>query len=90
MAYPHMGWERIPPRQGEKMHETLIGPDEARYCWDRGSHYVLHPDTPRPHDEQDIEGWSYRSDTNPDELQPARFDEMMGRAALPNPDLGLR
>lgn len=30
-------------RQAERLHETLIAPDEARYTYDCGTHYVIEP-----------------------------------------------
>ena len=64
---PDVGWERIPVRPGEKMHETLIGPDEARHVMDLGNYYaILQQDfgemgcTPA--------GWTYSSDTNPERI----------------------
>lgn len=34
-------WAKIPVRQGEKFHETMIGPDEARNCWEFQHHYEI-------------------------------------------------
>ena len=30
-------------RPGEKLHEMLIGPDDARYTWENGDHYTIEP-----------------------------------------------
>jgi UDP-N-acetylglucosamine 4,6-dehydratase len=61
-------------RPGEKLHELMIGEDDARRCRDMGNHYVLQPQfpwwperrlsagTPVP------DGFAYRSDTNPRRL----------------------
>lgn len=71
-------------RRGEKMHETLISEDEARYTHDLGSYYVIEPDrTWETRDPPNIsaprvpEGFSYRSDTNPDRLTVERLREMV-------------
>lgn len=61
-------------RPGEKLHELMIGEDDARRTRDMGTYYVVQPEfpwwssthidcgTPVP------EGFSYRSDTNPAQL----------------------
>jgi len=55
-------------RRGEKLHETLIGEDEARDAVDMGDHYVIEPDRTWEHLPPLVGkpvplGWSYRSDT---------------------------
>ena len=60
---PEQGWDRIPVRQGEKMHETLIGEDEARNAYEYERHYVI-DQRPRA-GKRPIDNWSYRSDRNP-------------------------
>lgn len=62
----------------EKMHETLISEDEARDTYDYGDHYRIQPQrTWEDVVHADIgaqrvpDGFTYRSDTNPDRLSPA-------------------
>lgn len=75
MVAPGVPHKVIGVRRGEKLHETLISEDEARDTYDRGTHYVIEPErtwedgmhadvqgTPMP------DGWSYRSDTNPQQV----------------------
>jgi FlaA1/EpsC-like NDP-sugar epimerase len=35
------GEEKIPVREGEKFHETLINYDEMRYTWELNSNYII-------------------------------------------------
>ena len=64
-------------RPGEKLHEMMIGEDDARRCVDMGQFYILQPQfawwperrlagTPVP------EGFSYRSDTIPSDCPRPR------------------
>jgi UDP-N-acetylglucosamine 4,6-dehydratase/5-epimerase len=61
-------------RAQERLHETLISSDEARFAFDAGSHYLLEPEGRSWGDAAPLrfpkmpEGWSYRSDTNPQQL----------------------
>ncbi|MDX2193369.1 MAG: UDP-N-acetylglucosamine 4,6-dehydratase (inverting) [Gemmatimonadales bacterium] len=61
-------------RPGEKLHELMIGEDDARATWDMGDHYVIEPQFPwwrRPAARGGLhvpEGFAYRSDTNPWQL----------------------
>lgn len=57
-------------RPGEKLHEGLVSEDEARSCWDHGTHYRIepirtweHPTGWRAHTNRVPDGWTYRSDT---------------------------
>jgi UDP-N-acetylglucosamine 4,6-dehydratase/5-epimerase len=77
----------VPVRAGEKRHETLLTEDEARNGYDCGTHYRIEvdrtwtearqlcPGLPLP------DGFSYRSDTNPDRLDAATLRAMLGEAA---------
>jgi len=35
------GWEKIPIREGEKIHETLINADEKRSTWETNDRYII-------------------------------------------------
>ena len=70
---PDCEMEIVGIRPGEKLHELMIGEDDARHTLDVGTHYVVCPEfawftngtrkgTAVP------EAFSYRSDTNPDQL----------------------
>jgi len=50
-------------RPGEKLHEALVGPDEARNCWDCGDTYVLARSNPE-HGRPIMDGFTYTSDGN--------------------------
>lgn len=64
-------------RPGERLHETLISADEARTTVDAGTHYVIEPES-RPWVSVETSrapvgppvsaGFTYRSDSNPDQL----------------------
>lgn len=61
-------------RSAERLHETLIAPEEAERTYDAGSHYVIEPERrswatidPPPYPKVPG-GWSYRSDTNSEQL----------------------
>lgn len=59
-------------RPGEKLHETLIGEDDARHTLDMGEYYIIEPEfhwwTADPHESSGgtrvAEGFSYTSDSN--------------------------
>lgn len=80
---PGVPWTETGIRREEKLHETLIGEDEARDTYDHGDHYRIEPertwetlpelDVPRVPD-----GFAYRSDTNPDQLDVARLRALLG------------
>ena len=66
-------------RPGERMHETLISPEESRTTFDAGTHYVIEPEArtwevlpPLPWPLV-ADGFTYRSDTN---AQQATVDEL--------------
>ena len=65
-------------RAGEKLHETMIGEDDARRTLDMGEYYVVEPEFPWWDNEHIsggspvADGFSYRSDTNPDQLTVAQ------------------
>ena len=80
---PDARHEVVGIRPGEKLHEEMIGVDDARRTLDAGSHYIMRPDAdwwdgdlwadqpPMP------EGFKYTSDTNPDWLSVDRLAEML-------------
>jgi UDP-N-acetylglucosamine 4,6-dehydratase len=75
--------ETIGIRPGEKLHELMIGADDARRTRDMGSYYVVQPEfpwwdgnvvsegTPVP------DGFSYTSDNNPDRLSVQQVRELL-------------
>jgi UDP-N-acetylglucosamine 4,6-dehydratase len=79
-------------RPGEKLHEVMITPDDARNCLEFDDHYAILPNqagpdrgasaarnggTPCP------EGFCYSSDTNPRWLSVWELRSMLGMEALP-------
>lgn len=70
-------------RPGEKLHETLIGEDDARRTLEYDDHYVLQPEFAwwgevRPEPGRPLpDGFSYRSDTNPWQLGKDELREMI-------------
>lgn len=69
-------------RRNEKLHETLISEDEARYVQDRGTHFVIQPE--RSWEDNGPlwatgfpDGWSYRSDTNEQRIDAAGIAELV-------------
>ena len=78
---PDGGWERIPVRLGEKMHETLIGEDEAARTLSLPEHYVINGREVKGLGWGDFpEGWSYRSDRNPQSLPAAELAKLVQEA----------
>lgn len=67
---PDARLESVGIRPGEKLHEQMISPDDARRTVDAGSHFVLQPDADWWDDGALLggapvpEGFSYSSDTN--------------------------
>jgi len=65
---PGVPIEVVGIRPGEKLHELMIGEDDARRGVDAGDHYVLDPEFPwwsgRSSGTALPEGFVYRSDTN--------------------------
>ena len=70
-------------RPGEKLHETLIGEDDARRTLEYEDHYVLQPEFAwwgevRPEKGRPLpDGFSYRSDNNPWQLGKDELREMI-------------
>jgi UDP-N-acetylglucosamine 4,6-dehydratase len=80
---PNCEREIVGARPGEKLHELMIGTDDARRARDVGDHYVIEPEfpwwdgshlaegTPVP------DGFSYRSDTNPHRLSVKEVRDLL-------------
>ena len=69
-------------RGGEKLHETLISEDEARNAYEFQDHYRVEPDRtwedlPEPSGHRVPLGFTYRSDTNPDQLDADGFRQLL-------------
>jgi UDP-N-acetylglucosamine 4,6-dehydratase len=75
-------------RPGEKLHELMIGEDDARRTRDMGDYYVLQPQQPWWDDSlarlgQPVpEGFSYRSDSNPNRLGVSQVRELLASLGL--------
>ena len=75
-------------RPGEKLHELMIGEDDARRTRDMGGYYVLQPqqgwwdETLLSAGQPVPDGFSYRSDTNPLRLGVDEIRELLGSLGL--------
>lgn len=74
-------------RPGEKLHELMIGEDDARHTLDVGTHYVVCPEfawfTNGTRKGQAVpDAFSYRSDTNPDQLSVEGVRELLAGLGL--------
>ena len=75
---PECDLRTIGIRPGEKLHETLIGVDDAPYTWELAQYYVIRPaihrwgqePAPLAHATHVPDGFSYTSDQNPCWLSP--------------------
>lgn len=70
---PESDQTHIPVRPGEKLHEMLVSEDEAHRTFNCGDHFRIEPDRtweylPPLGWPTMPQGWSYRSDTNPQKL----------------------
>ena len=80
--------ELVGIRPGEKLHELMIGDDDARYTRDMGSYYVVQPafawwDDSKVAAGQPVpEGFFYRSDTNPQRLNVEQVWSMLNALGL--------
>ncbi|RME70245.1 MAG: UDP-N-acetylglucosamine 4,6-dehydratase (inverting) [Verrucomicrobia bacterium] len=75
--------ETIGRRPGEKMHETLIAADDAGNTRELDDRFVIAPTHPHWRYDADAiggrrcpDGFTYTSDTNPDQLSPERIREI--------------
>jgi len=83
---PEAKWHVTGIRPGEKMHETLIAEDEARTAYEYADHYRIEPHRtweylPEPSGKPVPDGFSYRSDTNPEQLDADGFAALAGLRA---------
>lgn len=75
-------------RPGEKLHEMMIGEDDARRTVDMGAYYVVEPDFPWWNNgvltggRRVAERFSYRSDTNPDRLSVDQVRDLLSALKL--------
>jgi UDP-N-acetylglucosamine 4,6-dehydratase/5-epimerase len=80
---PNAKLEIVGIRPGEKLHEEMISPSDARRCMDMGSYYVIQPefewwDNPLKKTGQPVpDGFSYASDTNTQWLTVEQLVEMV-------------
>lgn len=80
---PSCPTEIVGIRPGEKLHELMIGEDDARRTRDMGTHYVIQPQFPWWKDaavgdgKPVPDGFSYRSDTNPQQLDVNEVRELL-------------
>lgn len=71
-------------RPGEKLHESLVGEDEARGCYDHGTHYRIEPERTwttkfgATDGTRVPDGFTYRSDRNPQQLTVEQLRTMIG------------
>lgn len=72
--------KEIGMRPGEKLHEVLLTPEEARHGRDHGSHFVV-GGRGAPGGRALPEGFSYESSTNTEWLTVERLREMVDRPA---------
>ncbi|MGQ0662583.1 MAG: UDP-N-acetylglucosamine 4,6-dehydratase (inverting) [Pseudomonadota bacterium] len=85
---PECEVEVVGIRPGEKVHETLIGENEARQAVELDDRYVvrpLHPWWSTAHypDGRDLpEGFSYASDKNPHVLRTSEIRRLLGTLAI--------
>lgn len=85
---PDCRTEVIGIRPGEKLHELMISEDDSRRTRDMGSHFVLEPQQPwwdnsllnvgKPVEE----GFSYRSDNNPERLGVQQVRDLLGSLGM--------
>ena len=85
---PNCRHEIVGIRPGEKLHELMIGPDDARRTQDAGDHYVVMPEFPWWDGSHLDEGapvspdFCYSSDSNPHRLTVAEVRALLKSLAL--------
>lgn len=89
---PGVPTEIVGIRPGEKLHELMIGEDDARRTRDIGSFYVVEPEFPwweerRPTVGRAVpDGFSYRSDTNPQQLSVPEVRALLASLGVSIPE----
>jgi len=86
---PELPHKLIGIRPGEKLHETMITEDDARQTFEMADRYVIEPafnwwsrQAYQKHGARPVpDGFSYRSDTNPDWLSPDQLRELLVKTA---------
>lgn len=85
---PKCRFEVVGIRPGEKLHESMIGADDAPYTLDLGSHYVIQSAIHNEHSDPDrrLSGakkvpseFSYSSETNDQWLEPDALMRLLAR-----------
>jgi UDP-N-acetylglucosamine 4,6-dehydratase len=74
-------------RPGEKLHEAMVPEDEARQTTEQEDRFVIHPSQPywsykgaKIHEGKACpEGFSYSSETNPDQLSIKQIQDLVSR-----------
>jgi UDP-N-acetylglucosamine 4,6-dehydratase len=80
---PNCEKDYIGVRPGEKLHELMIGPDDARRTRDVGNHYVIEPEFPwwdGSHLAEGVavpDGFAYSSETNPRRLSLQELRDLL-------------
>ncbi len=86
---PHLKFEEVGIRPGEKLHELMIGEDDARHSLEFPDHYVIAPEVIHNSYQSSMErlakrcgsrladGFTYASDTNTQWLSPAELREII-------------
>ena len=77
-------------RPGEKLHEQMIGPDDAPYTYEYSDHYTIlpslhewHTDSERIKGGESVpEGFTYRSDSNNDWLSISELRSWLTQAGI--------
>jgi UDP-N-acetylglucosamine 4,6-dehydratase/5-epimerase len=88
---PECRQEIVGIRPGEKLHELMIGEDDARRTRDMGSYYVVQPDFPWWQDavlasgKPVPDGFSYRSDTNHQRLSVPEIRALLDSIGMLEP-----
>ncbi len=84
---PHLPQREIGIRPGEKLHELMIGEDDARLTYELPDRYIIKshfwPEGQQPRDAVSVsDRFIYASNTNTDWLDEANFHEMLAKTRL--------
>jgi UDP-N-acetylglucosamine 4,6-dehydratase len=80
---PDADWLMVGARPGEKLHEVLITPEEARHTYDAGDHFIIEPESrpwgeiPAPAFPLLLPNFSYDSHTNHEQLSDGDLRELI-------------